>query len=167
MYLDPASATLALLLTSLPLVGQLGDSRVQAAFERAAESESLAQSLRLGISAVFTAIGAVLTTGVFTLADLVIKPAAALADVSAFAVEVIFGSPLGVILAGADETMRSLTGGWSLGPFTLPFAVIVVLLTFWIVQQYLEEPETGNLFPTLPFDIPFLGADEEGEDKGL
>lgn len=167
MILDPSHAVAAFVLASLPLAGQLGDSRVQAAFERASESESLAESLRLGISAVFTAIGAVFTTGVFTLADLWILPAQALADVTAFGVEVIFGSPLGVIFAGAQETMESLTGGWSLGPFTLPFAVAIVLFTFWIVYQSIQEPESSNIFPIGVTDIPFVGTEEEGEDDGL
>lgn len=167
MILENQALAMFAALGVLPLFGAVGGGRVREAFRRASESDSLGESIRIGIGATITAIGMSLVSGIFTIADVVLKPLTSLGDVAAFGVEVIFGAPLDVILAGAEESMRSLTGGWSLGPFTLPFAVAIVLLTFWIVLQYLEEPETGNVIPSLPFDLPFIGAEEEGEDKGL
>jgi hypothetical protein len=48
------------------------------------------------------------------------------------------------------------------GPFAFPVGVAVVLLSLYLVVQYLEQPETGDTFVGLPFDTPDLGPFEIG-----
>lgn len=143
-----------------------GGPRVDKLFEQAKSADSLAESIRLWMAAIIGAIGTVMASGVLTIADIVIKPAQAVADIGALGVQVIFGSPLRVVLAGTNETINALLGPFGLGPFALPFSVVIVLLTFWIVARYLREDETGNIFPTVPVDIAWFGADEEDNEEG-
>lgn len=44
----------------------------------------------------------------------------------------------GIVAAGFRETIESVLG-LGLGPLSIPLAVVIVLLSLWVVKQYLEE----------------------------
>ena len=141
-------------------------SRSRELLNRAAEADDLASLLKQGIGGAMLAVATGLITGILTLADLVILPVQALGEGIAGTVDGFIGG-IGLILgAGAEATARSLLGAFNVGPFTFALGLASVLLALWLLRQYLQEPETGNLIPGLP-DIPFFGTEEEGEDNGF
>jgi hypothetical protein len=113
--------------------------------------------------------GAAFTTGVLSLADLALSPIQAITDVMRTAPEAFIGTPLEFLIASGDQASSAITSSpWTaLGPFLLPFGLIIVLLTAWILSRFLREDETSNLIPFLSFDLPFLGREEEGNERGL
>jgi len=70
----------------------------------------------------------------------------------------------GIVEAGAEATQTSLQGQYSVGPLTFALAIGSVLLGLYVIAQYRDEEDTGNLIPGLPFDVPFIGEEEEDED---
>jgi len=77
--------------------------------------------------------------------------------------------PLGVVEAGAQASAIGIADQF--GPFALPVAMAVLLGTFWIVIQFLEEDETPDFiaipgFPDIPEIGPLeVGVEEEDEDQ--
>lgn len=74
----------------------------------------------------------------------------------------LFG--VGSILdAGATASAQSFTSGpWAqFGPFSFVIAVGVVGLAALVLARARENPSTGNVVAYLPFDVPFIGTDEE------
>ncbi|EMA01814.1 hypothetical protein C437_15381 [Haloarcula vallismortis ATCC 29715] len=78
--------------------------------------------------------------------------------------------PLGVLTAGAEASAIGIANQF--GPFALPAAMVTVLVTFFIMIQFLEEEETPDFiaipgFPDIPDIGPLaVGTDEEkGEDE--
>jgi hypothetical protein len=74
-------------------------------------------------------------------------------------------SPGDILIAGAEESSRSLAEGvWAqFGPFTFLIAVGVVIGAAMLVARSREEEETSNFIPGLPggLDVPIIGTDEE------
>ncbi|MBV0925020.1 hypothetical protein KTS45_12515 [Halomicroarcula limicola] len=70
-----------------------------------------------------------------------------------------------ILSAGATESAQSLSQGvWAqFGPLTFPIAVGVVVLAAIVVARARENPATGNFLPGVPFDVPFIGTEEEGD----
>lgn len=108
------------------------------------------------------------TTGV--LFDSVIIPMKALIDSGGQFILALVGGAAGIISAGAQSTAQSLlVGVWSsLGPFNYALAIASVLAGFWILIQFLQEPETpdwiGGFVSAMP-DLPtgYFGTQEEEE----
>jgi len=77
----------------------------------------------------------------------------------------IFAGPGRILDSGAEESAQALSEGvWAqFGPFTFIIAVAVVVGAALLLARAREQPATGNVIALLPFDVPFLGADEEGE----
>lgn len=72
--------------------------------------------------------------------------------------------PADLILAGSaisETAIRSVFGETIAGILALPLTVGLALLSLFLLARFLNEEETGNLFPGLPFDVPVIGADEE------
>lgn len=152
---------------SEPTVGTEGDRRAWNLFGRAKDADGLEGILMQGIGGAFLAFFTALATGILTVGDFVIEPLAAFADAGVQIVETLFGDVLtGIVGAGARESAESLTGDFSLGPFTIVLAVGVLLLTWWLISQYLQEDETSNIIPGVGYDIPFVGTEEEGDEEG-
>ena len=82
-------------------------------------------------------------------------------------VDVLIGgfleAPGRILIQGGQESARALTQGvWAqFGPFTFIIAVGVVGGAAYVAAQARHEEATGNLFPSIPFDVPFLGTEEE------
>jgi LytS/YehU family sensor histidine kinase len=75
--------------------------------------------------------------------------------------------PAELIEAGARVSENSITAvfGAELGGIlALPLTVALALASLYLLATFLDEEETGNLFPGLPFDVPIIGADEEPVD---
>jgi len=75
--------------------------------------------------------------------------------------------PAALIDSGAEisETaIRAVFGETLAGILALPLTVALALAALYLLATFLDEEETGNLFPGLPFDVPIIGADEEAVD---
>lgn len=76
-------------------------------------------------------------------------------------------APAGLIEAGAEISRTSIAavfGETIAGILALPLTVALALASLYLLATFLDEEETGNLFPGLPFDVPVIGADEEAVD---
>jgi len=72
--------------------------------------------------------------------------------------------PAALIRAGAaisETAIRAVFGETLAGILALPLTVALALASLYLLATFLDEEETGNLFPGLPFDVPVIGADEE------
>ncbi|RLM53731.1 hypothetical protein DVK02_12870 [Halobellus sp. Atlit-31R] len=71
-------------------------------------------------------------------------------------------SPLGIIEAGAQASAQAVASYRIAG---ILVAVGLVLAVFFLITQYLEEPETSDstIIPGFP-DLPLFGVEEEGEE---
>jgi len=75
--------------------------------------------------------------------------------------------PAALIEAGArisENAITSVFGAELGGILALPLTVALALASLYLLATFLDEEETGNLFPGLPFDVPIIGADEEPVD---
>ena len=75
--------------------------------------------------------------------------------------------PAALIEAGArisENAITSVFGAELGGILALPLTVALALASLYLLATFLDEEETGNLFPGLPFDVPIIGADEEAVD---
>ncbi len=104
-----------------------------------------------------------IASGLLSLADVVIKPMNAFGTALADLTTAIFGGPAEIILAGVEATAQSILGPFNLGPFSFALAIGAVLAGLYLVGRYRGEDETGNFLIGLPFDIPFIGQEEEGD----
>lgn len=145
----------------------MGHSSAKRLLDRAANAEDLAGILKQGIGGVFLAIFVGIVAGINAIVDVVVEPISALAGALAQLVVATFGRPAQIIIQGVVTTAESLAGPFNVGPATFALALASVLAGFYLVGQFLQEPETGNLIPGLPFDVPFVGQNEEGEDDGV
>lgn len=68
--------------------------------------------------------------------------------------------PLGIIQAGAQISAAELR---QFGILAFIAGLVLVLLGYWIINTYLNEEETSNFLPGLPFDVPFVGVEEEAD----
>lgn len=103
----------------------------------------------LGVAAVISASIDVVISGLATLGDNIAAIPAAIASGGAFLIEV-----------GADISAQNLG---QLGLLGIIGGVVLALVSIWIFLQFLQEPETGNLFALIPLDIPLIGSEEEEE----
>ncbi len=132
-------------------------------FDRARSAASLQGLLKQGIGGSILAVFFGLTSGVLSVADVVIKPLDALASALGNLTTAIFGGPAEIVLAGVEATAQSILGPFNLGPLSFALAIAAVLAGLWIVAMYRDEEDTGNILVGLPIDIPFVGEEEEGE----
>jgi len=75
--------------------------------------------------------------------------------------------PAALIQAGSrisETAIESVFGETLAGILALPLTVALALASLYLLAAFLNEEETGNLFPGLPFDVPYIGADEEPVD---
>lgn len=84
----------------------------------------------------------------------------------------LFQAPAGLVETGfttSEEVLTAFFGSSFAGVFAGPVAVGLVMLSLFLVTQYLQEDETGDTIPGLPVDVPTetLGVEEEdpGEDS--
>jgi hypothetical protein len=75
--------------------------------------------------------------------------------------EAFLEAPLSVIVAGADTSSRAVGDFYVLA---LPVGVALALASYYMVQVYLKEEETSDFLPGLPFDVPFIGKEEDDGD---
>jgi len=132
-------------------------------FDRAKNASDLQSLLKQGIGGAILSVFFGITSGILSLADVVIKPVNALGTAVANLTRAIFGGPAEIILAGVEATAQSILGPFNLGPASFALAVAAVLGGLFVVGRYRDEEETGNLLVGLPVDIPFIGEEEEGE----
>ncbi|WP_276258120.1 hypothetical protein [Haloglomus litoreum] len=147
-----------------------GGPRVRRLFDRAKNAGSIGGVIFQGLSAVLLAIGTVLASGVFTLADIFIKPAQSFATESAGLVESFLGSFGIVIDFGAIASARSIgPGGLFASPLSLPIAFAIIGLSAYVIIAITSEEETTNFFPLIGsgFNLPTPGfTDAEEEEEG-
>lgn len=75
--------------------------------------------------------------------------------------------PAALIEAGSrisENAIMAVFGETIAGTLALPLTVALALASLYLLATFLDEEETGNLFPGLPFDVPVIGADEEATD---
>ena len=75
--------------------------------------------------------------------------------------------PAALIEAGSrisENAIMAVFGETIAGILALPLTVALALASLYLLATFLDEEETGNLFPGLPFDVPVIGADEEATD---
>ena len=132
-------------------------------FDRAKNASNLQSLLKQGIGGAILSVFFGITSGVLSLADVVIKPVNALGTAVGNLTTAIFGGPADIILAGVEATAQSILGPFNVGPFSFALAIGAVLAGLYLVGRYRGEDETGNFLVGLPIDIPFVGQEEEGE----
>jgi hypothetical protein len=144
-----------------------GGGRVRDLFTRAADAGSLGAIIFRGMGAILLAVATSLASGIFTIADLVIRPAQALISGVSGLIGSLFGGTILIIDTGAITTALSLGPGgrFAVGPLTLVVAVGSILLVFLAINLYLQRPETGNIAVGLPFDVPTPGFQDAEEDN--
>lgn len=130
---------------------------------RAKNATDLQALLKQGIGGSILAVFFGITSGILSLADLVIKPVDSFATALGDLVTAIIGGPAEIVYAGVTATAESILGPFNLGPFSFALAIGSVLLGLLVLSYYRDEEETGNLIPGLPTDVPFIGETEEGE----
>lgn len=142
--------------------------RVRQLLARAAKADSLAGLIFQGIGSILLAVGAAISSGVLTIADVVIVPLGILTDSVGGLIDAIFGGSATIIQTGAISTALSIgpDGQFNLGPLTFALGVGAVLLALYAVSAYVSEEDTGNFVPGLPFDIPTPGFGGAEEDNG-
>lgn len=141
--------------------------RVSDLFDRAGRADSLADIMVNGIGAILFAFAAILIEGSFTVAEIIILPAAALGEALADLAIALFGSPARIIIAGAQATAQSLVGQFNVGPLTFALGVGAVLLALYLIQAFRSEEETANIIIGSGIDIPtpgFEGPEEENNE---
>lgn len=87
--------------------------------------------------------------------------------------EIIYSAPAGVIEEGEAVTRSVVVqylGESIAGLLALPITVGIGGLSLLVVIWYLQEPETGEILPGLPIDVPNffglkIGVEEEDEDQ--
>jgi hypothetical protein len=149
--------------------GSAGGDRVRDLFRRAADAGSLGVIIFRGMGAILLAVASVLVTGLFTIADVVVRPLQALIGGVSGLIGSLFGGTILIIDTSAITTALSLGPGgrFAVGPLTFALGIASILLVFVAVNLYLSEPETGNFAIGLPFDIPtpfFQGPEEDNEE---
>lgn len=132
-------------------------------FDRAKNAADLQSLLKQGIGGSILAVFFGITSGILSLADVVIKPVNALGSAVANLTTAIFGGPAEIILAGVEATAQSILGPFNVGPASFALSIAAVLGGLYVVGRYRDEEETGNLLVGLPIDIPVIGEEEEGE----
>ncbi len=131
---------------------------------RARNASDLQGLLKQGIGGSILAVFFGITSGILSVADLVIKPVDAFAGALGDLVNAIVGGPAEIVIAGVEATAQSILGPFNLGPLSFALSIGAVLAGLYLVAQYRDEESTGNLIPGLPTDIPFIGETEEGEE---
>lgn len=150
--------------------GGAGGGRVRDLFRRAANAGSLAAIIFRGMGAILLAVATSLASGIFTIADLVIRPGQALIAGVSGLIGSFFGGFQLVFDAGAIGTAVSIGPGgrFFLGPLAIVLGTAMILLTVFAINRFLSEPETGNFAVGLPFDVPtpgFQGPEEDNEEE--
>ncbi len=133
-------------------------------FDRARSAADLQGLLKQGIGGSILAVFFGITSGILSLADVVIKPVDALGAALGDLTTAIFGGPAEIVLAGVQSTVDSIVGPFNVGPLSFALSIAAVLAGLMVVAWYRDEPDTGNLLIGLPIDIPFIGEEEEGEE---
>jgi len=80
----------------------------------------------------------------------------------------LFEAPLNLLETGAqisESTLALFLSDSLAGLFALPVAMGVVMLSVYMIVQYLQEAETGDTLPAVPIDVPtdVLGVEEESD----
>ena len=126
---------------------------------------TLLSTFIFGIGAsLFVGVGKIINAVV----DLITTPFTELAGSIAALMGGLLEEPAGVLEKTAQASAQAIAAqfGW----LALPVGVAVVLVSIYMVVQYLEQPETGDTIVGLPFDTPDIGpfeigVTEEGEDE--
>lgn len=87
-------------------------------------------------------------------------------------INALFTAPGSLIETGAqisEDTLAIFLGDSLAGVLALPVAIGVVMLSLYFITLYLQEEETGDTLPGVPFDVPDIlgiqfGVEEEGEE---
>ena len=77
-------------------------------------------------------------------------------------------APANLLQTGSNITEDTLTiflGDGLAGILALPVATAMVLLSLWMIALYLQEEETGDTIPGLPFDVPDVGPLQFGVEE--
>lgn len=134
-------------------------------FDRAKNAGDLQGLLKQGIGGSILAVFFGITSGILSVADLIIKPVDAIASSTSNVIRTIFDVS-DIIAAGITATADSILGSFNLGPFSFALSIGAVLLGFYIISRYLELGQTTNigLFGT-GIDVPTPGFTDAEEDE--
>lgn len=89
-----------------------------------------------------------------------IDPVVAFAGGTGSVVNALFGGSASVIDAGAAATVSDVDVFGVLG---FPVGLGIVAVSGFLLVQYLQQPNTGDLIPLSFTDIPFVGVEEESD----
>jgi hypothetical protein len=123
------------------------------------------QTGTLFLGGLFGVIVSVFTGGVNIIQSLLGGTASfidGLVNVAVTSLQASILEPLGIVTAGAQASGNAVQ---SFGIAGILVAVGLVLATFFLITQFLQEEETSDvsIVPGFP-DVPFFGVTEEGED---
>jgi hypothetical protein len=111
----------------------------------------------IAIADVIAAIGSFFATPFTTVAESVGALGAAFFEQPADTIAAGFEVTESVLVTFLGESLAGILAG--------PIAVGTVLISLFLVVQFLQERETGDTIPGLPVDVPFVGVTEEGEEE--
>ena len=116
--------------------------------------------------ALFGTLVSVFTGGVNliqSIVGLVTSPLDSLGEATTATIDALIVDPLSIVSESAAASASGIAEQF--GPFAFLVGIGVLLGGFWLIIQFLEEPETSDTFvvPGLP-DLPFVGVTEDGED---
>lgn len=128
-------------------------------FERASNL-SIADAVRQSITQQILAIAFGIAAIISALFGLIVSAFETLGEQVGAIPAAILGGGADIIQFGAGVTAAALE---QFGIVAFIIGIVIVLIGIWILIQFLQEPETGDFFPGIPFDLPIGGVREEEE----
>lgn len=77
--------------------------------------------------------------------------------------QALLGAPANILIETGEQSAQGISTQFPTLAFLV--GVLLVLASLYAVNQFLEQRSTGDTFPGLPFDFPFIGVTEEGEEE--
>ncbi|GGK64623.1 hypothetical protein [Haloarcula sebkhae] len=103
---------------------------------------------------------------IYAVANFFSQPFNSAGDAIGSLLEGLFEAPGNLLIAGAEvseNVLRSIFSDTLAGLLAFPVTVALVIAGLFLVVRYLNEDETGDTLPGVPFDVPtdIFGVEEE------
>jgi hypothetical protein len=146
-------------------VSSSGDSRAFALLSRA-EGRNPVSVLQEGFVAFIIGVFANVIGVVDAFFGIYESVLTAIGDAASLNVFAFLGGVGRIVSAGVESTVNSILPGaaFDLGPLSFALGIASVGVGLYVAGIFLNQATTGDTVLGVPFDIPGLGTDEEGEE---